>query len=284
MRLEAHPATNVFPMANGKVYAALKEDVRENGLREPIALYDGQILDGRARDQICEELGIKPWYRDVDLEDQTPGEYVVEKNLPGKDLTVVQRAAIGVEILPEVQAIARERIAEGGQKSKRGQPQEKGTPEEEAQRKKDGQTGIQVARMLGIGHSTLFAAKAIARKNPDLLPKMRSGEIPTVAEAARLAGFEYATQGGSGVGRITVRDARGKTPNYGKGDKWLEASTPLRRYLKGWETRNFEFRSVNPREAARRLKQIAEIEEGLARVKADLESRSHKATLSLPKS
>lgn len=283
MRHEPHPATEVFPLANGKIFDALKENIRQNGMQEPISLYDGKILDGRARELIAEQLGFEPTYVNVDLQELTPGEFVVKKNLPGKDLSIAQRAAIGVEILPEVAAIARERGAEGGRKSKRGRPwspEEKGTPEEIRNRKKDGQSATQVASLLGIGHSTLFAAKAIARKRPDLLPKMRSGEIPTVAEAAREAGFVEMAQGGR-IGHVTVKDSKGKTPNYGKGDKWVEASTPLRRYLAGQKTRNFEFRNVNPREAARRLKVIAELEEGLAAVRADLEQRSQKATLSL---
>ena len=50
-------------------YEALKADLAENGLRDAIWLFEGKILDGRHRDQICHELGIKPRYRDYQGDD-----------------------------------------------------------------------------------------------------------------------------------------------------------------------------------------------------------------------
>ncbi|MBN2326732.1 MAG: hypothetical protein JXR73_06225 [Candidatus Omnitrophica bacterium] len=58
--LKIHPAADKFPMMDSKRYESLREDIRVNGLREPIILMDGMILDGRNRYMACRELGVKP--------------------------------------------------------------------------------------------------------------------------------------------------------------------------------------------------------------------------------
>ena len=42
----------------GDEFAALVEDIRNHGLREPVVLYEGQILDGDNRFRACEVAGI----------------------------------------------------------------------------------------------------------------------------------------------------------------------------------------------------------------------------------
>jgi hypothetical protein len=44
-----HPLSNKFPRMSDEEFKALIEDIRTNGLRQPITLYQGQILDGRHR-------------------------------------------------------------------------------------------------------------------------------------------------------------------------------------------------------------------------------------------
>jgi hypothetical protein len=45
--LEPHHLADLFPPMEGAEYAALREDIRVNGLFDPITLYQGRILDGR---------------------------------------------------------------------------------------------------------------------------------------------------------------------------------------------------------------------------------------------
>ena len=61
--LECHPACLMQPDMGAANYAVLRESIRA-GYQEdkPIALYEGQILDGRHRYKACQEEGVKPLF------------------------------------------------------------------------------------------------------------------------------------------------------------------------------------------------------------------------------
>ncbi len=60
MITEYHPIASIFPMMAEEELAALAEDIKKNGLKEPVWLYENKILDGRNRAKACEILGITP--------------------------------------------------------------------------------------------------------------------------------------------------------------------------------------------------------------------------------
>ena len=57
---ETHPAADIFPMLDAVLSNALAEDIRKNGLIEPILLFDDLVLDGRCRLAACLSVGIEP--------------------------------------------------------------------------------------------------------------------------------------------------------------------------------------------------------------------------------
>lgn len=87
-----HEYANLFPMLQGEALAALKEDIREHGVREPVVFYDGTILDGRNRYTCAVELGID--FPREDFEGMDPLAFVISHNLHRRHLTESQRASI----------------------------------------------------------------------------------------------------------------------------------------------------------------------------------------------
>lgn len=92
MRYELHPLCTLFPRLEGSEFQALCNDIRENGLRNPIVLHNGMILDGGNRYRACIESGIEPIFQEF-----TEGNlvsFVLSANLHRRHMSPGQQAAI----------------------------------------------------------------------------------------------------------------------------------------------------------------------------------------------
>jgi N6-adenosine-specific RNA methylase IME4/ParB-like chromosome segregation protein Spo0J len=90
--MQAHPAADLFPLIEGAEFDALVADVAAHGVREPIVLHDGRILDGRNRFRAAQAAGVECPTREYDGDD--PVGFVVSANLRRRHLNESQRAMI----------------------------------------------------------------------------------------------------------------------------------------------------------------------------------------------
>ncbi len=113
MNFPCHPLANLFPLIEGDDFARLVASVTENGLREPIVLKDGLILDGRNRYRALSTAGLidatKP-LADTALyfpryfrlyKEEREGNvlaFVLDKNLARRHLNESQRAVIAADL------------------------------------------------------------------------------------------------------------------------------------------------------------------------------------------
>jgi N6-adenosine-specific RNA methylase IME4 len=94
--LQFHSLADLFPLLEGYELAGLVDDIRANGLREPIVLFDGKILDGRNRHRACMMAGVAPLYEEYEGDD--PVAYVVSLNLRRRHLDESQRAMVAAKL------------------------------------------------------------------------------------------------------------------------------------------------------------------------------------------
>lgn len=153
-----HPAAELFPPMSKAECEQLKADIAANGLREPIVIYEGQILDGRNRYRACVESGIEPRYRTYEGSD--PVDYVLSVNLHRRHLDKSQRA---------MSAAALATLEDGGDRSKL-QICSCLTHDQAAQR--FGVSERQVAKA-----TALLKAAANGRAPAELVERVRSGKI-----------------------------------------------------------------------------------------------------------
>ena len=107
-----HPLAKLFPLLVGPEFAELVEDLKRNGLREPIRTLEGKILDGRNRYRACKEAGVKPRFLELNG-DGPPLEYVLSVNLRRRHLNESQRAMVGARLKPLFEEEARQRKLSG---------------------------------------------------------------------------------------------------------------------------------------------------------------------------
>lgn len=92
MELKQHPLSAAFPAMSAEDFAALVEDIKANGQREPVMVYEGMVLDGWHRYRACLQIGAKPQQFTFPA-DKDPVAFVLSHNLHRRHLTPSQRAA-----------------------------------------------------------------------------------------------------------------------------------------------------------------------------------------------
>jgi hypothetical protein len=94
-----HPFARLFPVLEGEARKALVENIRENGVVEPIVMLDGMVLDGCNRVDAARECGIR--FQDIpkrQYDGDYPLAFVVSINLHRRHLDVSQRAMVAAKI------------------------------------------------------------------------------------------------------------------------------------------------------------------------------------------
>jgi ParB-like chromosome segregation protein Spo0J len=84
-----HPLADIFPLIEDAELDELAADIKANGLREPVVLFEGKILDGRNRYRACAAAGVD--CRFETHKGDEPVAYVVSLNLHRRHLTRGQK-------------------------------------------------------------------------------------------------------------------------------------------------------------------------------------------------
>lgn len=169
--IKFHKVADLFPRMDEGDFKKLIEDIRENGLLEPIWLdkEGGAIIDGRHRYLACQELGVKPefrvWNGHGDLV-----QFVLSINLRRRHLSPSQAAIVARNALPLMKECASER--KGGA----------GKVEEETKRARDA-----AGETVGVSGKLVDAASALGEHGVDELEELVVKGEASVTAAAEVA-------------------------------------------------------------------------------------------------
>lgn len=92
MTPELHPLCTLFPRLAGAEFGALVADIKTNGLRDEIVLYEGMVLDGGNRLFACAAAGVEPRFKPFSGDSIVA--FVLSANLHRRHMTPGQQAAI----------------------------------------------------------------------------------------------------------------------------------------------------------------------------------------------
>jgi hypothetical protein len=85
-RIAFHPFANAFPLLVGAAFREVVEDIKAHGLREPITLFQGQILEGRNRYRACLNAKVGPRYEQFEGDEAAARAFVFSKNIVRRHL------------------------------------------------------------------------------------------------------------------------------------------------------------------------------------------------------
>lgn len=167
-QLQLHPLCTLFPRLVGAELAMLRDDIKANGLREPIVIHQGLILDGGNRYQACLDAGVEPAFKEFTGDDLVS--FVLSANLHRRHMTPGQQAAI----VSTAQDWSRTFGHGGDRKSDQVLTRALGTVEQRA-----AQSGASVA--------TQRRADAVAKADPELAKQVARGNVSLTQAVQQVA-------------------------------------------------------------------------------------------------
>jgi ParB-like chromosome segregation protein Spo0J len=90
--MQFHEIADVFPMLETHDLDQLAKDIKDNGLRHPVVVFEGKILDGRNRLRACQLAGVKYSTVDFDGDWEAAVKLVASENLHRRHLSDSQRS------------------------------------------------------------------------------------------------------------------------------------------------------------------------------------------------
>lgn len=188
-----HRVCEIFPETDAEELQDLAEDIKANGQQLPIIVFGNQIYDGRRRFKACELAGVTP---KIQIRKTEPSiSEIVSLNLKRRDLSASQRAAIGAELLPMLQAEAEKRdqatrFKSGAKNPKSRLSNGRGnfTPpvKPETNDEEKGRSAEIAAEAVGVSDRTLKDAAIVKENNPELFEQVKAGDISASAAAKQV--------------------------------------------------------------------------------------------------
>ena len=157
-----HKIAELFPLMNGEEFQLLCDDIKKEGLNNPVVLLEDEILDGRNRYRACTKISVEPKYKQFEGDD--PLAFVLSENLHRRHLTASQRAALAAEVA---------NMTWGGD---RKSDQEAILPFEK--------TNKEASDLFQVGERYVKEAKAIKENYPSKFAELKTGN-KTIQQAKR---------------------------------------------------------------------------------------------------
>jgi hypothetical protein len=197
--VKIHPAAELFPMLGDAELAELAADSKSNGLRLPIVMLDGAVLDGRNRLKACKLAGVDPTF--VQHDGSNPWRAVWSLNKERRHIEDKMRwALIGAEMVQQSDAWEAKRAtaradvtrakSEAGKKAQALQAHDhrgrmlpavasheanagrQYTAEDAAKK-----TAASLAAEVGVSRPTMERALELKRKNQVAAERVKRGEV-----------------------------------------------------------------------------------------------------------
>ena len=206
--IPVHPVASLFPMIDDESLQGLADDIRENGLREPIVLahmgdgFDDEVLiDGRNRYRACLLAGVEPKFVDLHtlpnvsadegadfITEESVSRWIVSHNLHRRHLSPSQRTAVAVEFVAVFTEAAKKRQIEGGRAGAEVTNSSSGRVGANFPQPVEVERGPratdEAAELFGVSGRSVRDAQYVKNNDPETFEKVKAGDV-AVSRAAK---------------------------------------------------------------------------------------------------
>jgi ParB-like chromosome segregation protein Spo0J len=231
MERQAHEYADKFPMLAEPELKELADDIKKNGLLEPIRIYQDKILDGRNRYAACKLAGVTPRLVIFSGTDEEAMAFVVSENLSRRHLNESQRAMIAADFA--TMKVGRQRQLQ--EKPERTDTASLNTQEKPVAEKPKALSSKQAAKMMNVGRDSVQKAKVLKKTAPEKAKEVSDGKkslnqatIEVKKEAGIIDDESIAKKlGASAVASLKRIDKKYRPMIYGNVKTWIEANIDL---------------------------------------------------------
>ena len=177
---------NIFPEAKPEDFTRLLDDIRQNGFdtKQPVTLYQGEVLDGWNRQRACDELGVNPSYTTFSGTDADAIAFVMRTN-KRRNLNSGQWACIAAEA-DDLLAAIREQVEKEKAARVSASRQNEVTQKiaEPAQPRQERETATKAAELFNTNRTYVNQAVKMKEKAPEVFEKVKAGKM-TMQDATK---------------------------------------------------------------------------------------------------
>ena len=175
----------LIPPLSDEERATLESNLEAEGCRDPIVTWQGAILDGHNRYEICTRLGIAFQVEQMEFENRAEARVWMRNNQRGRrNLSDAWKIELELANKEDLAKIGQEVKVESGKEARKKQLEkvERGvlsetdnTPKSETTEKHN--TRNQIAKDAGVSTGKVGQAEVVRKKDPELWEKAKQGDV-----------------------------------------------------------------------------------------------------------
>ncbi len=159
----------LIPQLSDEEYEQLEANLKAEGCRDPLVVWEGALIDGHNRYKICNENGISFEKINKRFADRSEAiEWIIRNQFGRRNLDNYQRTKLALRLEEAIAARAKAHVVEGGRAGGKG-PQNSANPLPPIE------TREEIAKLAGVSRDTVDKVKQIEKDAPkeikDLLTK-----------------------------------------------------------------------------------------------------------------
>lgn len=147
----------------------LENSIMDEGCRDAICVWNGVIVDGHNRYEICKRRKRAFRVKEMSFDnDEAAVAWIIRNQFGRRNLTAMQRAELALKLKDAIAAEAKKRMLKG----------KKADPTQRSAEGKGGETRDELAKMAGVSHDTIAKVeKIVAEAEPEVVEAARKGEM-----------------------------------------------------------------------------------------------------------